>query len=391
MTRRERLERKLENRREWADKATERSRQRFDTAHRIADAIPFGQPILVGHHSERHARRDQERIHSNMSKGCELDSLSKHHDSKADGLEHQLNRSIFSDDTDAVTQLEARIKEREEEAARYKAINREIRKGDGWEQRINPPLTDAERKELLSLARCWSGVYKPGFPPYVLSNLNGRIRADRERLKAIKVRQERQQKADAAPNGITFEETGEYIRVTFAAKPDRTILNSLKAAGFYWSSGSWSGKASQLPESVAALREVVREDTAEKECSLLPDSVKQSPANLQDFQTDGPKAERPAPTGRSEGEAVLSRQAEATSEPGETTASRPTQSTLAIHNLPEAAAEAADTRAQLEGDRLTLRVKNPPPRPLDADRLLAGPLFRGTAASPQDELFKEER
>ena len=30
--------------------------------HAIADGIPFGQPILVGHHSERHARKDAEKI-----------------------------------------------------------------------------------------------------------------------------------------------------------------------------------------------------------------------------------------------------------------------------------------------------------------------------------------
>lgn len=36
--------------------------------HAIADNIPFGQPILVGHHSEKRARRDQERIHDGMHK-----------------------------------------------------------------------------------------------------------------------------------------------------------------------------------------------------------------------------------------------------------------------------------------------------------------------------------
>lgn len=33
---------------------------------RIADGIPLGQPILVGHHSERHARRDAKRIENGM-------------------------------------------------------------------------------------------------------------------------------------------------------------------------------------------------------------------------------------------------------------------------------------------------------------------------------------
>ncbi|MEU1015389.1 DUF3560 domain-containing protein [Streptomyces sp. NPDC005898] len=49
-----------------AGRAADRSAERREMAHRIASAIPFGQPILAGHHSERRARRDQERIHSDM-------------------------------------------------------------------------------------------------------------------------------------------------------------------------------------------------------------------------------------------------------------------------------------------------------------------------------------
>lgn len=35
---------------------------------RITDGIPFGQPILIGHHSERHARTDANRIDRGMQK-----------------------------------------------------------------------------------------------------------------------------------------------------------------------------------------------------------------------------------------------------------------------------------------------------------------------------------
>jgi hypothetical protein len=38
----------------------------------IADNIPFGQPILVGHHSERHARKDAERIQNGMSRAVKM-------------------------------------------------------------------------------------------------------------------------------------------------------------------------------------------------------------------------------------------------------------------------------------------------------------------------------
>ena len=47
-----------------ADEAERASAQ----VRRIADGIPFGQPILVGHHSERHARKDAERITNGMRK-----------------------------------------------------------------------------------------------------------------------------------------------------------------------------------------------------------------------------------------------------------------------------------------------------------------------------------
>jgi Domain of unknown function (DUF3560) len=40
-------------------------------ADAIAERRPFGQPILVGHHSERGARADQRRIESHMDRFCE--------------------------------------------------------------------------------------------------------------------------------------------------------------------------------------------------------------------------------------------------------------------------------------------------------------------------------
>ncbi|MEU7583800.1 DUF3560 domain-containing protein [Streptomyces sp. NPDC041068] len=62
----ERAEARAERFEERAGRAAARSSQRRASAHRLAASIPFGQPILMGHHSERRARRDQERIHSDM-------------------------------------------------------------------------------------------------------------------------------------------------------------------------------------------------------------------------------------------------------------------------------------------------------------------------------------
>jgi phospholipid N-methyltransferase len=60
-----------------------------DRAHKavavIADNIPFGQPILVGHHSERHARRDAEKIRSGMDRAIKLWDTSQYWKSRAAG------------------------------------------------------------------------------------------------------------------------------------------------------------------------------------------------------------------------------------------------------------------------------------------------------------------
>jgi len=47
MTRRERMEQRQERREAWAQKRETSARGAFDQAHTMADAIPFGQPILV--------------------------------------------------------------------------------------------------------------------------------------------------------------------------------------------------------------------------------------------------------------------------------------------------------------------------------------------------------
>lgn len=52
---------------------------------RLADNIPFGQPILVGHHSEKRARKDAERIENGLRKAVNLWKTSKYWTRRAAG------------------------------------------------------------------------------------------------------------------------------------------------------------------------------------------------------------------------------------------------------------------------------------------------------------------
>ena len=56
---------------DYRDKRTDEAERATALARRVADGIPFGQPILVGHHSERHARKDAERIQNGMRKAVQ--------------------------------------------------------------------------------------------------------------------------------------------------------------------------------------------------------------------------------------------------------------------------------------------------------------------------------
>ncbi|MFJ8385557.1 DUF3560 domain-containing protein [Streptomyces sp. NPDC094438] len=51
---------------QYADNATTRSEAAWKRSHEISERFHMGQPILVGHHSERRARRDHERMDSAM-------------------------------------------------------------------------------------------------------------------------------------------------------------------------------------------------------------------------------------------------------------------------------------------------------------------------------------
>lgn len=64
--------------------------------HRAASAISerfaMGQPILVGHHSERSARRDQKRMHSAMDKAVKANETANYWSWRAEGVERHANQ-----------------------------------------------------------------------------------------------------------------------------------------------------------------------------------------------------------------------------------------------------------------------------------------------------------
>lgn len=177
MTRRERKERKLQRRLDWAESRDKKADQEYEAGKKMADAIPLGQPILVGHHSEKRHRNHIKKIQGHSSKAVEYSDMADHHREKADNLRRQLDTTIFSDDPDAVERLQEKIEKLERQRNRMKEINKALKAGKEIQ------LSSAEKKMLDANKKCW-GDYK--FMPYEFTNLGGRIRQAKKRLEKLK-------------------------------------------------------------------------------------------------------------------------------------------------------------------------------------------------------------
>lgn len=81
----ERAEERAERFEEYGEKRAADAERAHAAVSAIADNIPLGQPILVGHHSERRARKDAERIRNGMTKAVHLWETSKYWEQRAKG------------------------------------------------------------------------------------------------------------------------------------------------------------------------------------------------------------------------------------------------------------------------------------------------------------------
>lgn len=263
MTRRERLERRLEKRQEWAEGRESKAAAVARESEKYRGDVAFNtQP---GHIPER-ARliRRQERAFEDMK-------VAGHHRAKAAGLEHQLERAIFIDDENAAEKCEERAKEFDRDAELDIAINKAWRKhakailargpgSDGlFDAAAEAPLFEAWQALGASRALCvsmlqnalefsWTRRRGPCDPKYARAN----AARYRERAKLARAQAEKLAKVEAAPGGLLIDrrEECDWCMVTFAEKPSREILEDLRSAGYRWGRGSWQGPLSKLPSSV---------------------------------------------------------------------------------------------------------------------------------------------
>jgi len=212
----------------------------YDRAKQMGEAIPFGQPILVGHHREGRDRNYRQRIHSTYGKAFDLQKKADHYVQKAAAVG---DGGVSSDDPDAIAKLMCQVEKLIANQELMKRINQVIRKHKGD--------SEGQRRALLELGHSEESAQKLitpdytgrlGFPSYALTNNNANIRRIQQRIKQIHANQEREP-VSIQGTGYAYAEDVEENRVMFIfeGKPEKATREILKRHGFRWSAtrGAW--------------------------------------------------------------------------------------------------------------------------------------------------------
>ena len=202
-------EQKQEARREryqaLAEKNRKESNRRYEASHKLGEMIPLGQPILVGHYSERGHRSLLEKINNNMRKSIELDKKADYYENRANNI----SNNISSDDPNAIEKLKVKLAKLEDKQRDMKEHNAEAR---------------ANKTE------------QP-FAGYQLTNNNAVIRSVKLRIKQLEQKKEMVINEDIVGEWGRLHENKEENRIQFLfdSIPSEEIRSELKHRGFRWS------------------------------------------------------------------------------------------------------------------------------------------------------------
>lgn len=195
-------------------------------AHEQAAVIPFGQPILVGHHSEKRDRNYRQRISRAFEKAAELERLAQATAARADGVGLG---GVSSDDPEAVTKLKIEVQELQAHQDQMKATNKSLRRGD-----------EAALRELGFNDSEIAGFKQPdccgrtGFPDYALKNNGANIRRIQRRIEELS---RKQVSSTREVKGVQVIEDADENRLclVFPGKPEEAVRRLLRTRGFVWS------------------------------------------------------------------------------------------------------------------------------------------------------------
>ncbi len=234
----ERQQNRLDRYEALADKATVKSTVLATRSNQMAECIPFGQPILVGHHSEKRDRNFRSKIHSIMGKSVQEMKKAEYYQNKADSVG---KGGISSDDPNAIEKLKSKLEKLQQAQELMKKANKLIKKFPEHNARLEGliELGFSEEKAIDVLNPKYGSI---GFASYSLQNNNAEINRLKKRIAELQTLENRT--SNEVENDLykyTECKIENRCMFIFDGKPTEEIRQILKSNGFKWSPsrGAW--------------------------------------------------------------------------------------------------------------------------------------------------------
>lgn len=213
-----------------AAKARKESVAAWEASRRATDGIPFGQPVLVGHHSEKRHRAALARSDRAIAKGV---ALAKKAAELAGRGASVGTGGISSDDPDAQAKLDDKRTTLEQQRDRMKAANA------AWRKRDDAALIATTGMGLVYWTAEIEGRFsweKQPYPASTLTNLNARIRATAKRADQIEAAGELEALDEVVGAGrLVVDPDDNRVTLVFPARLSKDDYKDVRSYGFVWS------------------------------------------------------------------------------------------------------------------------------------------------------------
>ena len=223
---------------ELAEKAAKDSAAAAQRSRDMISAIPMGQPILVGHYSEKRDRAYREKAWDKLGQSVKLADKANYYEGKADSVG---KAGISSDDPNAIAKLGQKYKALKRQQAMMKDANKIIRSKVDDAEKIKKLQEIGVSDEVAHKLITPDFMGRTGYADYKLTGNTAEMRRIIDRVLEIDKNKERAAETpkseDYSKYGFKVERNTDInrLQLKFDGKPDEKTRTLLKSSGFRWS------------------------------------------------------------------------------------------------------------------------------------------------------------
>ena len=245
----ERKENRIDAYNARARKANILANQEHDRARDMGSVIPFGQPILVGHHSEKRHRALLKRMDAAHRRASAAYDKAEYYEGRAETAD--TNKAINGDNPEALQRYQEKLKKLEERQEHMKAVNKAWKQGKA--ALIALGLSEAESEKLAN------DKSKP-CPTWMLSNNGAEIRRVKQQMETLKKLDGMEAENTSFPGGkMRINVEINRIQFLFDEIPPIEIRKLLKSNGFKWSPSEKAWQRQRTFNALYATKRLLKE------------------------------------------------------------------------------------------------------------------------------------